>query len=247
MGGGLCLSILVAALLWVQIGARLRQEKISKALAAAREERIRLDRDLHDGAIQTLYALQLGFNQLERDFAENREAMLRVGNVRQTLQSVIAELRGFLVRQAPESTTVCSLDSVIRSMMRVLKQGLPSGTRLEVACEPGSDAHLTPVQLVELAKIAREAVSNSLRHAQARHIEISTRRRKDIFELEIRDDGKGFDARESMDRGHGMASMSTRAKDLGGTFEAISKPGTGTQIRVTLLINETRNSDSHCR
>jgi signal transduction histidine kinase len=89
---------------------------------------------------------------------------------------------------------------------------------------------LTPEQAAQLLPIAREAMSNSLRHAAA-HTTILTLQLYDgVVPLMVDDDGVGFNAGTVHRHGHGLKNMEKRARTLGGRFEVTSDPGHGTRI-----------------
>ena len=83
----------------------------------------------------------------------------------------------------------------------------------------------------ELLSIAREALSNTARHAQARRAELTARQDAGLLRITVRDDGVGFDARQPLgEQHHGLGNMRRRAERLGGTLAIESQPGSGTRI-----------------
>ena len=81
-----------------------------------------------------------------------------------------------------------------------------------------------------MANIAREAVSNALRHANARRVEIALRSDAETVCLEISDDGAGFDPEAQPPPGIGIKSMTSRTRELGGTLDIRSRLGSGTRV-----------------
>ena len=79
--------------------------------------------------------------------------------------------------------------------------------------------------------ITIESLNNALKHAQARSMQIVLRCYPDQVELEVRDNGKGFDSCKTHIGGMGLGNMRARAEELGGTLTIESKPGEGTKIR----------------
>ncbi|HMO65775.1 MAG TPA: ATP-binding protein, partial [Verrucomicrobiota bacterium] len=122
------------------------------------------------------------------------------------------------------------LQAVLESVVRRLRPASPAA--IELACEPGAAARLTPEQAFHLAGIAREALSNSLRHAQAERIAVRLAAEGDEVVLEVRDDGAGFDPANRADGGLGLKSLEQRAANLRGRLEIESAPGHGTTVRV---------------
>ena len=83
----------------------------------------------------------------------------------------------------------------------------------------------------EVLAILREALHNCSSHSQARKIQIHVRWSREEVELDIHDDGRGFDTGLAS-RGHGIGNMRERAKALSGSLEIASTPGAGTTIRL---------------
>jgi signal transduction histidine kinase len=85
-----------------------------------------------------------------------------------------------------------------------------------------------------LVQIAREAMSNSLRHAHAKSTVVSLRKENGCVRLEIRDDGAGFEPGTLANRGHGLRNIAARANEIGARSEIISSPGKGTRILIEI-------------
>jgi len=95
---------------------------------------------------------------------------------------------------------------------------------------------LSLAQRVHALQIAREAVSNALRHGAANRIGVSLQTRHGLAEFEVTDDGRGFDAGASAP-GMGLANFVARARELGAELAVTSEPGRGT--RVQLIFNRS--------
>jgi signal transduction histidine kinase len=95
---------------------------------------------------------------------------------------------------------------------------------------------LTSEEAHELAAIAREALNNSVRHAQATHITISLRRIGSRVRLRIRDNGSGFDVTHEQARGIGFAHMKSRARKIGGRLDIQSTRSRGTCITADVFL-----------
>jgi signal transduction histidine kinase len=95
---------------------------------------------------------------------------------------------------------------------------------------------LTKEEEREILNIAREALSNCVRHAKATHTAISIRKRGDRIRLQISDDGRGFATTDDRPQGYGLANMTARAKKIGGTLRIQSEEGRGTDIIAEFLL-----------
>jgi two-component system, NarL family, sensor histidine kinase NreB len=85
-------------------------------------------------------------------------------------------------------------------------------------------------------RIVQEAAANTLRHAEANHLEIRVDQRQDWLIVMVRDDGKGFDSEDApqLRRGLGVQGMRERAELVGGSLQVLSAPGAGTTILARL-------------
>lgn len=242
--GGSVVTVLMAALLAVQIRARVRQQNIAcelrdslTALEAARAEREGLGRDLHDGAIQSLYALQLGFSRLiEQARAAAPQMAERLVDSRHGVSAVIAELRGFILRHEAETSSGADLCRVLTASINRLRS--TTSAELCAQLDPAAAARLNSEQAVHLANIAREALSNSLRHGSPSHIKVSLGSENGTVWLEISDDGCGFDPAQLPQAGMGLANMSDRAREAGGDLKVDTSTGKGTRVVIRIAANE---------
>ena len=96
--------------------------------------------------------------------------------------------------------------------------------------DAAADGQLTPEEAEHVLQIAREAMSNSRRHAHAKHGTVSLGLSDDGVTLEVSDDGDGFEPVARKHVGSGLSNMERRAQQIGARFEVISSPGKGTRI-----------------
>ncbi|MCW5550957.1 MAG: sensor histidine kinase [Verrucomicrobiae bacterium] len=234
---GTGMTLLASALVGLALRARHRQEALTEqireardALASAQKEREKLSHDLHDNTIQSLYAMQLDLGHTAQKLAEEPQTAGReLAAVRAELDSVIAEVRRFvLAEERPEQPV--DLPSVLKAAAERARAGNP--TKIELRCEPKASDRLTGVQAVQLANIGREALSNCVRHARARCVDITLRSDSDAVCLEVVDDGIGFDPNSATGHGVGLRSMAIRSRDIGGTLHLDSAPGRGTRVTI---------------
>ncbi len=250
MIAGTVLTLLASALVAVALRARNRQELMTEqireardALAAAQQERNKISRDLHDGTIQSLYAIQLGLGHtIEKLEAEPAKAGRELSVVRREVDTVIAEIRQFITSLvtvdagAEKSVDFCAV-------LHALTQRARAGTTAQITlqCDAAASARLTSDQAVQLANIARESLSNSLRHAQPKQVRITLRLEREKVILEVSDDGVGFDPMSPNRSGVGLTSMLSRAREMGGALEIQSTPGKGACILVRVPVNPLKS------
>ncbi len=250
-GAGTLLTLLATALVGVALRARNRQELMTEqireardALAAAQRERNQISRDLHDGTIQSLYAIQLGLGRTAGKLAaEPVKAGSELSAVRGELDAVIAEIRQFITAETATDQPV-DFCAVLLALVKRTRAG--TAVQIDLQCDSGASGRLTGDQAVQLANIAREALSNSLRHAKARAVRLALHPDGERVVLEIADDGAGFEPASPRRTGVGLASMQSRAHEMQGTFEMQSSPGEGTRIVVRVPARSPEPGEAGC-
>jgi signal transduction histidine kinase len=213
------------------------QEALERSEAALRrnlEDRARLGRDLHDGVIQSLYAAGMGLAGVRMQLKpEQTEAATRLEQTRAALNETIHDVRNFIIGLEPEALKLQTFSQAIAALLEVMRGMRPFQSTVEVSEELAGQ--LTLAQRVHALQIAREAVSNALRHGEARHIHIALRRSGEFAEFEIADNGRGFDS-TYVPVGKGLANFVARARELGGELHVDSKPSEGTRVRLTFSL-----------
>lgn len=208
-------------------------------LRQALDLRARLARDLHDGVIQSIYAAGLGLEgamtQLEKD-AEG--ARVRLQLCRQSLNEVIREVRGFISGIEPEALHHQGFEQELASLVRTMQALWP--VLISVQADPATVGRLTPTQELHALQICRECISNAVRHGAAREIGIHFGAESGTALLRVRDAGRGFDPTAVGGRGHGLANLAVRARELGGQLRIESRPGAGATFTVTFPLDSAR-------
>jgi signal transduction histidine kinase len=235
---GTVLTALVGGLMFTQIRARLRQEEIASELRAAcddlqrvQNERERIGRDIHDGAIQSLYGLQLSLGHYERQLGRDPEAAREIlARCRASLDGLLAELRTYIVQHLPVEDDPGQMGNTGAALQQIVHRfQSASHVPIELLLKDSPPTPVTLGQQVHLRQVAQEAISNSLRHGHPRHIKVELRRDNQHLQLRVADDGAGFDAAHSR-TGQGLANMQARAVQLGGQLHIHSQPGHSTEI-----------------
>ncbi len=240
--GGAGVTLLASALVGIILHSRQRSEQMTAeimdardALAATEKEREKLGHDLHDGAIQSLYAIQLGLSRTAESVAASLPASAQIlAGTRHQVDEVIAELRRFILarEQSDESREVPDLEQVLASLVQRLQTTTPAS--LSFAAAPTSFRDVPVAHAVTLTQVARTALANCLRHAQAKQIKVALQRNHDAIQLTIEDDGAGFDTKQRGGGGVGLHTMRRRITEAGGRLVIESKKGHGTRICASL-------------
>ena len=219
-----------------QIGVAIENARLYEQAqrSAVLEERGRLARELHDSVTQSLYSVTL-FAEAARRLAAAKELERTESYLQQlgeTAQQALKEMRLLVYELRPSRLEEEGLVGALRERLSTVEQRAGVEARLLVE---GMEGLNLPKAVEEgLYRIAQEALNNALKHAKASSVTVRIRPiEADVVELEIADDGKGFDPEAVGDQGGmGLVNMRERAERLGGTLQIISAPGEGTRVRV---------------
>jgi signal transduction histidine kinase len=206
---------------------------------AAMEERQRLARELHDSVAQTFYSISLSVSTLrETRGVEDPLSAAITQRILSLCDAGLAEIRGVVFALRPET---------------IEREGLVRGLQLQIAalqarediaieatlCEEPS----IPLEVKEaLYRVAQEALRNVMRHSSAKHATVRLANNEDRLELEIADDGVGFEVGAAYP-GLGLRSMRERIERLHGDLDIISEAGHGTRVLARLPSRREGESD----
>lgn len=202
---------------------RLTQAEVQRLARLAERERI--GRDLHDllGHTLSLVVLksELAGKLVERDAAAARQ---QIGEVEQVARQALAQ-----VREAVSGIRAGGLEAELAAARLAL---LSADVHFDQQVAPLA---LSPPVESALALGLREAVTNTIRHAGARRMEVELRAAEGMAELRIADDGRGGIERP----GNGLSGMRERIEALGGSLAIDSAPGAGTRLALRVPLQET--------
>ena len=241
--------------------ATLLQEVARLAQAAERE---RIGRDLHDGTLQELYAIALGLQAalfeweqrqvtltgghpdsdpatVERasgaiDAGTETEPLPEWKAMNQALESirkVMTDIRHYVfdedLRSLPQQVELAP-------KLFAAVTGLDQAADVEIVTDLGGlgNVHVSEERAQALVQIVREALSNAVRHSGATQIRFTAEMLRDLIQVSVSDDGRGFDVAGSVRAGHGLSNMRVRAEALGGSFTIASRRRGGTVLQVTI-------------
>jgi signal transduction histidine kinase len=188
-------------------------------------ERERIGRDLHDGALQRVYAAGL----LATSLRKKADGPLGDGldRLMSTLNEAIADLRHYMTDLRGNGAT-----SDLALVLSALVEETRRASGMEVRLIHEDTPALPPDRVTHLAAFAREALSNAVRHAEAHTVEIRLDQTNGTLRLIVQDDGRGFP--DQAPRGYGLRNMRDRARLLGGEIAIASQPGHGTIVTLTI-------------
>jgi signal transduction histidine kinase len=199
------------------------------------DERRRLARGLHDGAVQSLIALdqRVQLTQLTAKRAAP-DAADRLAEIRHMIAALIEDVRRVVRALRPIYLEDLGLLPALEMLTHDLEKS--AGLRATFTSD-GAAARLTPEREIAAYRCAQEALSNVARHAEARTVHVSATFGAGEFVLRVQDDGKGFSAPERVSdlaaAGHyGLMGMQERAELIGGRLSIQSAPGSGTTVEL---------------
>jgi len=195
------------------------------------DERERIAKELHDGIIQSLFAVGMGLQSTALQ-AVSPETGNRIEAAVGELDRVIRDLRNYIFGLRPGILADRQLDQALSALGEEVQAS--SHVLIEVNVDAALAADLS-ARSHEIVQITREALSNVARHAQAKHSEVRLARQGSKAVLTIEDDGIGFDVRGDS-AGNGLRNMRERAAAMGGAVRLTSNAGKGTRLRLTLPV-----------
>jgi signal transduction histidine kinase len=193
------------------------------------DERERIAKELHDGIIQSLFAVGMGLQGTALS-AGSPDVAARIEVAVGELDRVIRDLRNYIFGLRPGILADRQLDQALHQLGDEVASA--SGVNVQVSVDAETAAALS-AQSHEIVQLTREALSNVTRHAKAARASVTLARRESSAVLTIEDDGVGFDTSGSS-HGNGLRNMRQRASALGGELQLASAPANGTRLTVTV-------------
>jgi len=193
------------------------------------EERERIGKELHDGVIQSLFAVGMRLQALATSSGEPETAR-RLEAAVEDVDGAIRDLRNYIFGLRPGILADRQLDQALKEMASEFGARTSVVTVVDV---DGEAAAVLASRAGDIVQLAREALSNVGRHGDATTCRVSLRRGEHGLVLEIDDDGRGFDV-ETTTWGMGLRNLRERVESLGGRLDVESTPGEGTTVRATL-------------
>ena len=198
------------------------------------EERRRIARDLHDTVSQELFAANMMLaglsSQFEGDQDETKAKQL--DSISQLLETAQKDLRILMLQLRPRELEGRDLVDSMKTLLAEVEERSAIQVRFE------HDVHQLPESIEEhVFRILQEFISNTLRHAQASHLEIYLIQRMHELQFKLVDDGIGFQADQRDKSRYGLRNIEDRVQDMAGDFRLLTAPNQGVSldIRIPLL------------
>ena len=218
----------------VALAQSVLADRLRSSMAAADVERRRWARELHDETLQGLGGLRLLLSAALRQDDEAqargamREAVERIELEIENLRSIITELR-------PAALDELGLRAAVETLLERQREqtGIAIDGQIELTAAPATHERLEEAVEIAVYRLVQEALTNVAKHAEARSARVLVTESEGRLEIEVSDDGRGFDP-ETVEGGFGLAGMRERIALAGGTLDLRSSSEGGTVVRAAL-------------
>lgn len=214
--------------------AYARLQSLARRLEAAKEEeRRKIARELHDDLGPALTAVVINLQLLGQE-RDSDKAARRVDDSIDLVDRIVQQIRDLSLDLRPPLMDEMGLVGALKGYLETQAER----TGLEIVVDGDATVEgLSPEMEITAFRVVQEAVTNVIRHASARRIQVGVRAESGELEITVTDDGRGFDARAALEapatgKSLGLLGMQERAKMLGGLMRIDSSAGNGTRVRV---------------
>jgi signal transduction histidine kinase len=211
----------------------LRGELLNRVVQAQEFERQRIARELHDETGQALTAIGMGLRGVGEKVPES-EAADHLAHLEELTGHALDELQRLIAGLRPSHLDDLGLAAALRWYAGEVEERAPVNILVEVE---GDEQPMSGLIKVGLFRVAQEALTNVVKHASADEAVVRVHYREDQVQLEVADDGIGFDAPGADRPSWGLIGMQERVALMGGEFELTSQRGQGTLIAVTVPLD----------
>lgn len=230
---------LVRTLTRRKLMAEIRRLETERRLQAERE---RISRDLHDHVGAQLSSILSGLELTQRQAEGVQPGGANSDPVRNSLKNLEADTRT-TIGQLRETIWALQAEAIMvgQFVPRVQQYAgklldRPGAPTFQLTCEAPSDYPLKPAEGLQVFRIVQEALHNVVKHAQARHVEVTLRLEGGALQVSVQDDGKGLQENpgKALEGHYGLLNMRKRAKEIGADLQIIPQAGGGTRVQLTL-------------
>ena len=214
-----------------------QQELLRTQLEIQEQTLKNISQEIHDNIGQTLSLAKLNLNTVNPKQQNRMDE--KISASKELLSKAIQDLRSLSRTLNTDTILASGLLKAIEYELQILKAEFE--TELKVA---GNPIKIDPQKELILFRIVQEALNNIINHSQANKITIATIYEDQTLNLSIIDNGQGFDTVWKNDGGSGLHNMRSRAELIGGTLEIESSTASGTQIQITVPIQQHESNNS---
>ena len=219
-------ALAARAAIAVDLSQRVSRDTVRRVLEAQELERARLARELHDETGQALTSILLGLKPLEQSVTTDA-ARAAVAALRERVVATLQDVRRLAVELRPSALDDFGLVPALERLAAGYRDG--AGIDVELEAQLG-DERLPATVETALYRIVQEALTNVVKHADARRVSIVLMRRNGAVTTVVEDDGRGFDPREPREDALGLVGMRERLALVGGRLRIESGAEGGTTV-----------------
>ncbi len=217
-----------------EVQRQQEEVRISEENARVRES---LARDLHDGVIQSVYAVGLQLERAHMMTSRNPDkAKERINECKDSLNGIIGELRGFIRGLTPAPLQGKSLQDALEQLVIHTRKSTEANIHIHIS--PEACKSLNTAKSLEIYQLSRELLSNAIRHAQAKNIHVRLLFENDSVDLLVFDDGIGMTEGDGRPDSRGMTNIRERTRQIGANVKFSKNSPQGTRIRIILPLNK---------
>lgn len=213
-----------AAATAVATAQSVEADLLQRSMVASDQERRRWARELHDQTLQELAAIKV--------MIDTSRSEAPSGKVSDQLERTILGLQALITELRPPALDELGLEPALEALVDRLEElsGLTIDSELRLSDDTGASAtRLAPDTEATAYRLVQESLNNVVKHAGAEHVQVRVSKVDSTLELEVHDDGVGFEPR-SGNRGFGLIGMRERVELLGGSIDVRSAPGQGSTV-----------------
>lgn len=210
-----------------------RKKAAASVIKAQEEERKRIARELHDETSQSLTGLVIGIRMVQEIVPDYMpDVQERLENINDLAHATLNEVHTMAVRLRPSVLDDLGLAAALRSYAKEYTENTGIPVEMQLL---GMSHRLTPELETVLYRVIQEALTNVARHSNATSCRVTLRRKEQVVQVVIEDNGQGFDSQTVMlsdEKGHGLGlhGMKERIELVGGSLEFDARPAKGTTI-----------------
>jgi signal transduction histidine kinase len=212
----------------------MKSELLHRTVQAQEQERQRIARELHDETGQTLTALGLGLQGLSKNIQSNPQRAIQQSHQLQELATNgLVELQRLVTGLHPPQLDELGLLAALRWYAQEMNKHFAVPITVTGSV---NDPEIPPAIRLAVYRITQEAITNTIRHAQAKQVLVIVESENGTLHLNVEDDGRGFSVEDVLEGDPtnclGLLGMIERANLVGGECKIISTPGEGTNVEV---------------
>jgi signal transduction histidine kinase len=240
--GDLNLLNLVAGQMSLAMKSIMAKEVALMREKESHEMKENISREMHDGIGGSFSNAIMMLDLMSDEFGGRAAESKRMGAMRDTLSDGLAETRTLIRTMEEQDAAFIDLKDSIEGKAHRMLRGKNMACTVEVDIE-NHDLTLSSLVVHHMTKIVQEAITNALKHSQARQIGISIRENGGVLSLMISDNGKGLGADLPAEDRYGLRNMRKRCDEIGAALRFHSEPGKGFEIAVTLNVDLSMTND----